>query len=375
MSVPSLARVRREIAETDRQILQGVARRLRLARKVGRIKRDHGLPLRDYLVEREVIHRWVVGLGASDVPADRVLALVQWLMEEATYAQESLGEPGRPPEEASDVVVVGGLGQMGGWMRDFLRTAGLHVGVVDRRRPRGKVPFPIETDLARGVRDVDVVVLATPMRATPRVYEHLLATKTDATIFDILSIKAPILPSIRSAVRRGFSVTSAHPLFGPGARSLFGRNMLVLDCGNAPATRRVAALFRPTALRVSVLPIEHHDALMADVLGLPHVLSLLFARTLQQSRRSAEELGAGGTTSFRRISDVAQIVTRENPELVGDIQTLNPASAELFERLAEALKDLESAVRQRDPGGYESMLHEGRTYLERFTAARGKNPN
>jgi prephenate dehydrogenase len=250
-------------------------------------------------------------------------------------------------------------------MSEYLRAAGHRVGVVDRRIPTGPLPYPVSTNLVRAVKDADVVVVATPMRVAPRVYAELLRAGTEATIFDILSIKQPLLRSIRRAVEAGAHVSSAHPLFGPGTRSLFGRNLLVLDCGDRAATRRVMQLFEKSALRITRLPVEEHDHLMADVLGLPHLLSLLFARTLEQGGRSAPELARAASASFRRIAEVAQVVTRENPELVGDIQSLNPSSGALFRRVRSALADLERAVAAGDSAPYAALLEQGRRFLER----------
>jgi prephenate dehydrogenase/chorismate mutase len=363
MTSPSVARLRREIAETDERILRDVAHRIELARAIGQQKRAERIPLRDYLIERQVVERWVRGLRSSGVPPERIEVLVRWLIEEAVYAQESIPEPVGEATRGSDVVVVGGLGQMGGWMCDFLRASGHRVGIVDRRSPRAPVPYPVTQDLARAVGNADLVVLATPMRVTPTVYEKVLATETEATIFDILSVKAPIVRTIRRAVADGAHVSSTHPLFGPGTRSLFGRNLLVLDCGDEEANRTVSRLFSRTALRVTRWPLEQHDPLMVEALGLPHLLSLLFARTLQHGGRSPAELGRAASTSFRRIQEVAQVVTRENPELVGDIQTLNPYSKELFRLLGAALADLEGAVTRGDSGEYASLLEQGRRFL------------
>ena len=368
-----LAQLRREIAETDGRILRDIARRLELARAVGRSKRAVGAPLRDYLVEREVVERWVDGLARERIPRDRAEVLVRWMLEEAVFAQETIVGAAPPVSAAAEIVVVGGLGQMGGWMRDYFRAAGHSVAVVDPRRPEGPVPFPVHADLADAVDGADVVVVATPMRAATAVYEELLARRVDATVFDILSIKAPLLPSIRRAIAAGLHVSSVHPLYGPGTRSLFGRSLLVLDCGDPAATDRVAALFARTALHVSRIALEDHDRLMADVLGLPHLVSLLFARTLERGGREPAELVRRGSTSFRRIAEVAQLVTRENPELVGDIQTLNPASPELFRRLHETLEELEVAVRSGDPDAYARVLARGRRFLDRAEGPEGRS--
>jgi prephenate dehydrogenase/chorismate mutase len=356
--------LRDEIAATDARILGEIGHRLEIAREIGRLKQAEGLPLRDYLIESEVLRRWTEGLAAVRVPPERTQALVRWLVEESVHTQESIPEPPTQNGASSDVLVVGGLGQMGGWIRDFLRAAGYQVGVFDRRRPTGPLPFPVLSDLRRGAQDADVIVIATPMRAATSIYRELWSTETEATIFDILSIKDSVIPWIRRGIDKGFHVASSHPLFGPGTRSLFGRNLLVLDCGDRSAADRVVRLFQRTALRISRLPLEEHDPLMADVLGLPHALSLLFARTLQKGRYRAEELVRGAPTSFLRIADVTQTVTRENPELVSDIQTLNPASSALFERIQAALKELTDAVKSGNPSRYSGILAEGRELLE-----------
>ncbi len=369
MSDPSLEILRRRIAETDQRLLDAVADRLEVAREIGRRKRAEGLPLRDYSVEREVVDRWIARLDRARVSAERAEGLVRWMIEEATIAQESL--PGSPPRptERSDVVVVGGLGQMGYWMSEFFRAAGHSVTIVDPRPPAESFPFRVRAKLREAVDGADLIVIATPMRVAAGVYQELREVGSRATIFDILSVKAPVVPAIHAGVRAGLSIASAHPLFGPGTRSLFGRNLIVLDCGDRGAADRVEAIFTPTALRITRLPLETHDALMSDVLGLPHLVSLLFARTLQHGTHSPSELGRGATTSFRRLLEVSELVARENPELVGDIQTLNPDSADLLRRLQGALVDLARAVESGESARYAALLGEGRKFLERSTAA------
>lgn len=51
-------RIRREIAEIDREIVELVARRTSLAERIGGIKVSEGLPLKDAAVEAKVIARY-----------------------------------------------------------------------------------------------------------------------------------------------------------------------------------------------------------------------------------------------------------------------------------------------------------------------------
>ncbi|EQD43618.1 hypothetical protein B1B_13730, partial [mine drainage metagenome] len=149
----------------------------------------------------------------------------------------------------------------------------------------------------------------------------------------------------------------------PGARTLSDRNLLILDCGDAEANARARALFAHTSLTITEVPLEQHDRLMAEVLSLPHAMSLLFGRGLAASGHRPEELAQAAPTSYRRHAEVARIVTQENPELAFDIQTLNPATAAMLERLARALRELQDAVTRPDAAAYLHQLGEARLAL------------
>lgn len=365
MTGPTLEELRAEVAATDERIVREVARRLELVRSIGRLKARERLPLRDYPLESEVVARWTQGLATAHVTPDRAEALVRWFLEESVLAQEAIVGAETAPGRGREVTVVGGLGQMGRWVCEFLASIGCRVGVVDERQPPERFPFVVHRDLARAAADSEFVVLSTPMRRTPAVYRELLATESEATIFDILSVKAPIVPWIRRGIARGYHLASAHPLFGPGTRSVFGRNLLVLDCGDPRSAGAVEGLFSRSSLRIRRLPLDTHDRLMADVLGLPHLVALLFGRTLAEGGSSPEALGAAASTSFRRIAEVARLVTAENPELVADIQLLNPATPALLERLTGAVEELRSTVNDGRPLGYANTLGKARSFLER----------
>ena len=49
--------LRNELGDIDREILALVARRQAVAQKIGQIKRDAGIPTRDYAQERDVVER------------------------------------------------------------------------------------------------------------------------------------------------------------------------------------------------------------------------------------------------------------------------------------------------------------------------------
>jgi len=311
-----LSRLRASLRQTDREIRAAVERRLRIARKIGETKRRRGLPVRDYAVERQVVARWRTAMEEIGVPPERGEELARWLVEEAVRVEERVGEAPEHRRKAADILVIGGAGSMGRWLAEFFLAGGHRVGICDPRAADGVPPeFRVEADLPRAAREADVIVVATPMRAAPAVCRELWKTGTRATIFDILSIKAPLLPTIRRGRRAGFHLTSVHPLFGPTVRTLSGRNLLVLDCGDARANRAAEGLFRTSSLSVHRLPIERHDALMAEVLALPHATSLLFSLALARAGHAPGDLARAAPTSFARQAEVAWVVTAANPRL------------------------------------------------------------
>lgn len=366
--------LRKALRRTDGEIRAAVERRLQIARRIGEAKRRRRLPVRDYGVEREVVARWRTAMEAMGVAPERGEALARWLVEEAVRVQEEIGEAPEHRRKAADILVIGGAGAMGRWLAEFFRSGGHRVAILDPRAAKGApTEFRVVTDLAEAARSADLIVVATPMRLAPGIYRQLWRTRSRATIFDILSIKAPLLPSIRRGRRAGFHVTSVHPLFGPSTRTLSGRNLLVLDCGDPRANRVAENLFRSSSLSVHRIPIERHDRLMAEVLALPHATSLLFSIALVRAGHRAGDLARAAPTSFARQAEVARVVTGENPQLSFDIQALNPASEALFDRLAESLARLRQLIEQGDRDGYGRLVAEAHELLEQEYSEMGKS--
>jgi prephenate dehydrogenase/chorismate mutase len=360
---PGLARLRDRIDEADRAIARAIGRRLDLAAQVGRTKFHTNTPLRDYATEDRVLARWNERLAVVGVERTRSTALARWLIEESLRVQESV-PPGPRTRRTSGqrVGVIGGAGSMGRWLVSFLTDAGHDVYVVDPRAdPRSRRTLPTVDD---AMSRCDIVAFATPIRATAPVLERALERPGDTVVFDILSVKAPIEPILREARRKGRRVTSTHPMFGPSARTLSGRNLLLVSCGASEADRVVRGLFGHSALTITEVPIERHDPLVAESLGLAHAVNLLFLSALASDPLTSHDIAAAASTTFHRQSTLADAVAREGPELYLDIQSLNPHSTAVYGELRAALDRLEGVVGRRDLRGFEEIIREGRSKLQ-----------
>ncbi len=291
MAADELESLRAGLARTDEEIRRGISRRLDLARRIGQAKARQRIPIRNRAVERTVVERWRTALGQMGVAPTRAEALAHWLVEEAVRVQEERLPRPRHLRRPRHVLVIGGAGSMGAWVVNYLRQQGHRVEIYDPAAPAaGPGGARVRRDLAPAAREAEVILVSTPMRVAPSVYRRLERSGTRAAVVDLLSVKAPLRRWLAPRGARVLAVASVHPMFGPSARTLAGRNLLLLDCGDPRALRRAAELFPSRPLQVTRLPWEEHDPLMADLQALPRVISLLMVAALARSGRDAETL-------------------------------------------------------------------------------------
>ena len=359
----SLDELRARIAAVDASLVELVASRLALARAVGEAKRAAGSPVRNYATESEVLgrfHALARDAGLDDRLAERIGHL---LIEEAVYTQESGLAIGAEREgRGRRILIVGGAGKIGRWLADFFASQGHGVTTLD---PAGAVPgFPAERDLARGVRAADAVIVTTPLAVGREVLGQIVALHPTALVADAFSLKSHVLDVLEDAAgARGLRVASVHPLFGPGVRTLAGRVMAVCDCGNAAAADDAAALFTDTALTITRLPVARHDEYMQYVLGLSHLVAILFFTTLARSGLPFSDLSQVASTTFLKEARTAAEVARESPNLYYEIQRLNRHSGELFALVRSCLADVERAALADDPGPFAELMRAGRDFF------------
>jgi chorismate mutase/prephenate dehydrogenase len=354
-----LARLRAEIAAVDDELLALVARRLLLARQVGEAKRAAGLPVRSFGTEAEVLARFRARAETVGLDEPLVERLAHYLISASVRLQEET--PTAAPDRPVAVLIVGGAGKMGRWLARYFQAQGHHVATLD---PAGAVPgCESARDLAAALPLADVVVVATPLSRGAEVLHQILAARPRGLVVDILSLKSHVIEQLKGAAARGLRVASLHPLFGPDVRTLGGRVLAVLDCGNAAAADEAAALFADSALTITRLPIEAHDVYMQYVLGLSHLAAILFFTTLARSGRPFDELAQAASTTFLKQARTAAEVARESPALYYEIQKLNRHSKRLFALVKECLGELEKAALADRADAFVRLMETGRSYF------------
>jgi chorismate mutase/prephenate dehydrogenase len=360
MAREDISALRDEIAAIDAEIITLASRRTELAARLGEKKRQEGLPIRDFAVEKEIVgraRRLATEAGLTETLAENLmLELIKssLAVQEKDQVREASSGSGR------SALVIGGLGLMGAWFVRFLESQGFAVTVVDPKL--GESGLNDWRD-ASGV--FDVYVVAAPLQDTAEILGQMAEDPPEGLVIDIGSLKSPLRGGLSKLAESGARVASVHPMFGPATDLLSGRHVVVVDVGVPEATRSARDLFSSTMASIVEMDLDSHDRLIAYILGLSHALNIAFLTVLAESGEEAARLAELSSTTFDRQLAVASQVAGENPSLYFEIQHLNDYGIEPLAALSAAVARIRRLVEAGDEEGFAGLMEGGLTYLEK----------
>ena len=356
---------RRDIEALDRRVLHLVRERQQLAAEVGELKRSQGIPLRDFEVEAEVHERF--RQGCRDLGLDPALGhdLAVFLIERSAEQQAAVLDTVYQGNHLR-CLVIGGKGGMGSWTAAFLGNQGHEVVIYDPAP--GDSPYQQVETLQDG-STAQLIVVAVPMTDCAMVLDELASFGSDAVVAEMCSLKAHLEPTKARLRSAGMRIVSFHPLFGPDTRMLDGR--VVLFCDDAPPEDLavVKGLFESTTATLIDLDPAEHDRRMGLVLGMTHLSNFVFARGLSRSGVASDELREVAGVTYQKQMATTLEVSRENPHLYHQIQTLNDITPDTARWLTESIKDYVEASAGEDPARFVELMTEGLDYLQTVRAS------
>jgi len=342
-----LSELRKRIGETDEKIIAAISERNDIAMRIGELKKKEGIPLRNTDVEKKVIERYRELAKNTSLSEDDAEAICKILISGSVELQSAIVRR----TISKKMTIIGGAGKMGQWLLRYFRNAGADVNVVD-----------ISEGNINDAAGSDVVIVSVPIPSVASVLKEIDGVcRKDALIFDISSIKSPFVPLLREMAERR-KVCSVHPMFGPSARSVSGRNVIVCDCGCKSAVSEAAELF--DGGNITVTGVEDHDKLMAYVLAFAHASNIVFFTALRNSGISFEEMRKVSSTTFERSLNAAIPVSEENASLYHGIQRLNANAEEMWKVYENAVKEVKNASLSDDAEEFADLMENGRKYLK-----------
>ena len=241
---------------------------------------------------------------------------------------------------------------------------------LDVARTRGIIDS-IAPDVATAARDADMVLVATPVGQFPAVFAQLRNSK--ALITDGGSTKRDVVAAARAALgARIAHFVPGHPVAGAeksgaaaASADLFKARRVVLTPlqeNPADAVAKVQSLWEACGARVTRLNPDEHDAVLAAVSHLPHLLAYALVHDIA-GRSNAEQLfsyAAGGFRDFTRIAS-------SHPEMWRDICIAN-RDALLAEvtRYSAQLGLVEKLLQAGDAKALEKLFSEARDARDRW---------
>jgi prephenate dehydrogenase len=279
-------------------------------------------------------------------------------------------------------VAVIGVGLIGGSFALALKRARGCAHIVGAGRDPANIRRAIElgaidtacADAAEAVRGADLVLVAAPVAQFPRIFAAIApALGPDALIADAGSTKQDVVAAARAHLGAAVArFVPSHPIAGAEKSGVTAANVDLLVNRrvvltplpeNAPETvARVAEVWEACGARVSRMTPEEHDAVLAAVSHLPHLLSYALVHEFAGRANSAQLFGlaAGGFRDFTRIAS-------SHPEMWRDICVANREKllAEL-QRYADKLAELRPLIERGDGAALERIFSEARAARERW---------
>ncbi|MDR2698777.1 MAG: prephenate dehydrogenase/arogenate dehydrogenase family protein [Candidatus Methanoplasma sp.] len=343
-----LEQLRNEIEELDARIIELMVRRNDTAKEIGALKNRLGIPLRNTDVEKKVIERYRRMSENTSLPPDVSEAICRALIESSVELQSALLKK----RCGKKVTIIGGTGGMGRWLQRYLGEMGADVNVVSRSVGR-----------MEDAKDSDIVIISVPISKVGSMLKEADAIcKEGALIFDISSVKSPFAECLREMAGRR-KVCSVHHMFGPSIGSMFGRNVVICDCGCEEAVSEAAELFDNEGSNIIFTSIERHDEVTAYVLALAHASNIVFFTALRESGIPFGELNKIASTTFRKCLSTCIPVSEENAPLYHEIQRLNDNAESMWDVYEKALKEVKEASLSKDPERFVELMDKGKEYL------------
>lgn len=352
---------RQKISGLDREILALVKKREEWSLAIDRKKRSLSLPQRDFAREKTVFENAKATAQELGLPLDFAVSLQKLILEDSLSRQEQdriensfLGQ--------KSVLVIGGSGRLGSWLCRFFADCGHRISVVDPVRPQFACSYATSFDESADL--YDLIVVATPIRASIEILEKILTIKLKKpVIFDVSSVKNPVQRILIDLKNSGANVTSLHPMFGPSVQLLFGKHIVRCSLGVAQADSLVNELFASTSLQVVDMSIDEHDEIISLLLALTHAFCITFAHALNKSSFTATALEKFSSPTFANLLAISKKVMNENPHLYYEIQALNPHTERAHALLQGSLSDVITSIKKLDEDAFVDIMKRAQQYV------------
>lgn len=261
------------------------------------------------------------------------------------------------------IAIIGVGGKMGRWFANYFQENGYEVSGYDSENQINIKNIIPANSLVSAVLNADYVLLCTPTRRTPEIIRLIAKEmKRGSYLIEISSQKSKTAAALAKMPSKVYPIC-IHPMFGPGAKNIKGQHIISIPIKDAKKELSVTKALFPSANFVTIDAIEH-DKKIAVILGLTHLINVVFANILAKDDKISLTEKMSGTT-FKAQKILTESIMTESPELIETIIS-NPE----IRRFAEEFwKDIGRLLTSVQEGKSEEIL----TYIKSSQERLGKN--
>ena len=263
------------------------------------------------------------------------------------------------------IAIIGVNGKMGKWFANYFYKMGFEVKGFDTENEI-KEKFIIKANsLVGAILQMDYVLLCTPTKNTPEIIRLIAKEmKRESYLIEISSHKSKTSQTLLKVPNKVQPVC-IHPMFGPGIKKLDGKNIIIIPIRDAKKELDITKSLFPKANFVTIDAIEH-DKKIAVILGLTHLINIVFANILAKDETiSLTEKMSGATFKAQKI--VTESILTESAELIETIVS-NPEVRRYGE---EFWKDIGKLLTGSQEGKRDEIIN----YIESSKEKISKNVN
>lgn len=228
------------------------------------------------------------------------------------------------------IAIIGAEGQMGKWFSKYFIEKGFEVIGYDAEKEIVNKSVTKAKSLVGAILSVDYVILCTPTKKTPEIIRLIAKEmKRESCLIDISSLKTKVVSTLSKMPDKVIPIC-IHPMFGPGTKKIKGVNIISIPIRDSKKELAIAKSLFSEANFVTIDAPEH-DKKIAVILGMTHLINLVFANILSKDEKIGLTEKMTGTT-FKAQKILAESIMTESPDLIETVIS-NPEIRKFAEEL------------------------------------------
>lgn len=242
---------------------------------------------------------------------------------------------------SAKIHIIGGTGQMGSWLKNFLASQKIPVGVSGSKGVADSV-----------LKNADLIFISVPISKSPALILDLSKKVRKSTV--LIDLSSVGRSSFQALKQTDQPASGVHFLFGPKVTSIQNQKVIFIKIKSHPLINELKDLLKKEGAIIYEMGSREHDFYMAHIQNLIHFLNLSLAKILIE-----DKIGLSGKISTPNL--LAQLAVLSStisqpPELISEIQLENKLGVEVITKFLTVQERLLELVKQKNRGELEKEL-------------------